>query len=51
MDVKPDADNAATPTVQAHTEFPTAGLYKLWAQFQRGGMNPEDALSHMALRG
>lgn len=37
MDVKPDADNAATPTVQAHTEFPTAGLYKLWAQFQRGG--------------
>ena len=37
MDVKPNADNAAKPTVQAHTEFPTAGLYKLWAQFQRGG--------------
>jgi plastocyanin len=37
MDVKPDADNAATPTVMAHTEFPTAGLYKLWGQFQHGG--------------
>lgn len=37
MNVKPDADNAATPTVMAHTEFPTDGLYKLWGQFQRGG--------------
>lgn len=25
------------PTVSAHTTFPTAGLYKVWAQFQRGG--------------
>ena len=23
--------------VSAHTAFPRAGLYKLWAQFQRGG--------------
>jgi hypothetical protein len=37
MDVKPGTDKTAKPTVQAHTEFPTAGLYKLWAQFQRGG--------------
>lgn len=37
MDVKPNAKNAAKPTVQAHTEFPTAGIYKLWGQFQRGG--------------
>ncbi len=26
-----------TPAVSAHTTFPRAGLYKLWAQFQRGG--------------
>ena len=37
MDVKPDADNAETPTVMAHTEFPTGGIYKLWGQFQRNG--------------
>lgn len=28
---------ARTPAVSAHTTFPRAGLYKLWAQFQRGG--------------
>lgn len=37
MDVKTDADNAETPTVRAHTEFPTGGIYKLWGQFQRNG--------------
>jgi hypothetical protein len=37
MEVEPGAESAAQPTVQAHTEFPTAGLYKLWGQFQRGG--------------
>jgi len=30
--VKPSASE-----VSAHTAFPRAGLYKLWAQFQRGG--------------
>lgn len=25
------------PTVRAHTTFPKAGLFKLWAQFQRNG--------------
>lgn len=25
------------PTVQAHTEFPIPGLYKMWAQFQYNG--------------
>lgn len=37
MDMKTDTDNAETPAVMAHTEFPIAGLYKLWGQFQRGG--------------
>ncbi len=37
MDVKPDVKDAETPTVMAHTEFPTGGLYKLWGQFQRNG--------------
>lgn len=31
-------DTAASPSqVMAHTEFPKAGLYKVWAQFQRAG--------------
>lgn len=30
--------NAASPSiVSAHTSFPSAGIYKVWAQFQRGG--------------
>lgn len=37
MEVKPGSESATQPTVQAHTEFPTAGLYKIWGQFQRGG--------------
>lgn len=37
MDVKPSDNNAAKPTVMAHTEFPTGGMYKIWGQFQRGG--------------
>lgn len=37
MDVKTADNNAAKPTVMAHTEFPTAGIYKLWGQFQRNG--------------
>lgn len=37
MDVKPNDNNAAKPTVMAHTEFPTGGMYKIWGQFQRGG--------------
>lgn len=37
MEVKPNANNVGKPTVQAHTEFPTAGLYKLWEKFQRAG--------------
>ena len=35
-----DAKKANKPSayeVSAHTAFPRAGLYKLWAQFQRGG--------------
>jgi len=35
-----DANAANKPSaseVSAHTTFPRAGLYKLWAQFQRGG--------------
>jgi plastocyanin len=32
-----NASNARTPAVSAHTTFPRAGLFKLWAQFQRGG--------------
>lgn len=31
-------ESAASPsTVSAHTSFPTAGIYKVWGQFQRGG--------------
>ena len=37
MDVNPDTTTPAKPTVRAHTEFPSPGLYKLWGQFQRGG--------------
>ena len=37
MDVEPDVKDTGTPTVRAHTEFPIAGIYKLWGQFQRGG--------------
>lgn len=37
MNVKTDMKDKETPAVRAHTEFPTGGLYKLWAQFQRGG--------------
>lgn len=37
MDDKPEKAGSAEPTVQAHTEFPSAGLYKLWGQFQRAG--------------
>jgi hypothetical protein len=29
--------HAITPQISAHTSFPRAGLYKLWAQFQRDG--------------
>lgn len=35
-----DSKNSGEPSaseVSAHTTFPRAGLYKLWAQFQRGG--------------
>ncbi len=35
-----DSKTPGTPSafeVSAHTTFPRAGLYKLWAQFQRGG--------------
>lgn len=35
-----DSTNSGKPSaseVSAHTTFPRAGLYKLWAQFQRGG--------------
>lgn len=32
---KTQADNRSE--VSAHTSFPRAGLYKIWAQFQRGG--------------
>ncbi len=35
--VKPDGNNSQAPTVMAHTEFPTSGLYKIWGQFQRNG--------------
>lgn len=34
---KTDANNPSASEVSAHTAFPRAGLYKLWAQFQRGG--------------
>lgn len=37
MEGKADMEGGVKPTVQAHTEFPAAGLYKLWGQFQRAG--------------
>jgi len=37
MKVEPGDRAASKVTVSAHTTFPDAGLYKLWAQFQRGG--------------
>ncbi len=37
-DDKMNMENAMNPsTISAHTSFPTAGLYKVWGQFQRGG--------------
>lgn len=32
-----NSKGSESTTVMAHTKFPKAGLYKLWAQFQRGG--------------
>lgn len=32
-----DPGKLSASEVSAHTSFPRAGLYKLWAQFQRGG--------------
>ncbi|MGH9949869.1 MAG: cupredoxin domain-containing protein, partial [Pyrinomonadaceae bacterium] len=32
-----EANKPSAYEVSAHTAFPRAGLYKLWAQFQRGG--------------
>lgn len=32
-----DTKKPSAYEVSAHTAFPRAGLYKLWAQFQRGG--------------
>jgi hypothetical protein len=32
-----DPGKPSASEVSAHTSFPRAGLYKLWAQFQRGG--------------
>jgi plastocyanin len=32
-----DSGKPSASEVSAHTTFPRAGLYKLWAQFQRGG--------------
>lgn len=32
-----NAESVGRSEVSAHTAFPRAGLYKLWAQFQRGG--------------
>lgn len=37
MKVGPGDKAGNKVTVSAHTTFPDAGLYKLWAQFQRGG--------------
>ena len=37
MDSGPSAKSASQVTVSAHATFPDAGLYKLWAQFQRAG--------------
>ena len=31
------ADSRGGPTVELHANLPKTGLYKLWAQFQRGG--------------
>ena len=37
-EIKDEAKEGASPSeVAAHTTFPRAGLYKVWAQFQRGG--------------
>ena len=39
-EARPGGANATKPSaseVSAHTTFPRAGLYKVWAQFQRGG--------------
>ncbi|MBA3714159.1 MAG: cupredoxin domain-containing protein [Pyrinomonadaceae bacterium] len=37
-EMKDEAKEGASPSeVAAHTTFPRAGLYKVWAQFQRGG--------------
>jgi hypothetical protein len=35
--IGPSTKASASITISAHTAFPEAGLYKLWAQFQRGG--------------
>lgn len=35
--IGPSNKGATKVTVSAHTTFPDAGMYKLWAQFQRGG--------------
>lgn len=37
MGEKADMEDDVKPAVQAHTEFPAAGLYKLWGQYQRAG--------------
>ncbi len=37
LHVHPMSDKKSKATVSAHTTFPTSGIYKLWAQFQRGG--------------
>ncbi len=37
-EMREEAKEGASPSeVAAHTTFPRAGLYKVWAQFQRGG--------------
>lgn len=36
MQMGKDGMKGDKPTVSAHTTFPKAGLFKLWAQFQRG---------------
>jgi hypothetical protein len=37
LHVHPIDEQAAGPQAQFATEFPEAGLYKIWAQFQRSG--------------
>jgi len=37
LHVHPMSDKKSKATVSARTTFPTTGIYKLWAQFQRGG--------------